>query len=477
MKRTPALRLLALVAGLGLAACGGGSAGSADSPNSPLSGTSTTTSSTDTSDTSGSPPRPPISAPALPRASLTAADLAVLIKAGDPLSEAIGLAYQRARGIPEAHMIRLPLAGSGGDAISLADFETFKAQLDARLPASAQATLVTWLQPSRVQGPCSMGLTSALAFGFDAALCGGCNATRASRYHDTDTSRPFTDLGLRPSMMLGAATLEAAQALIDRGLAADGSAPTGTGHLLRTADAARSVRHGDFSKLPAAWSTAPGLALRYLDASAAGSAQAISGQTDVLFYFTGQARVEGLASNRFLPGAAADHLTSFAGLLPAANGQMPATDWLSAGATASYGTVEEPCNHLDKFPRASLLIEHYLRGNTLIEAYWKSVAWPGQGLFVGEPLARPWNQAPTASIEANQLVLRTRSLRRDASYRVDYRPYGVSAWQTLATLRAGQPRPIVWQVPLPDDSAGGHLRWVGPCATAPSQTCVLAQSS
>jgi xylose isomerase len=28
----------------------------------------------------------------------------------------------------------------------------------------------------------------------------------------------------------------------------------------------------------------------------------------------------------------------------------------------------------------------------LIEAYWKSVAWPGQGLFVGEPLARPWGR-------------------------------------------------------------------------------------
>jgi uncharacterized protein (TIGR03790 family) len=97
-----------------------------------------------------------------------------------------------------------------------------------------------------------------------------------------------------------------------------------------------------------------------------------------------------IASNRWLPGAAADHLTSFGGVLPDGNGQMPATEWLRAGATASYGTVAEPCNYADKFPRASVLVGRYRRGDTLLEAYWKSVRWPGQGLFLGEPLARPW---------------------------------------------------------------------------------------
>ena len=29
-------------------------------------------------------------------------------------------------------------------------------------------------------------------------------------------------------------------------------------------------------------------------------------------------------------------------------------------------------------------------GDTLIEAYWKSVQQPGEGIFIGEPLARPW---------------------------------------------------------------------------------------
>jgi uncharacterized protein (TIGR03790 family) len=78
--------------------------------------------------------------------------------------------------------------------------------------------------------------------------------------------------------------------------------------------------------------------------------------------------------------------------LPDGNGQMPITDWLNAGATASYGTVEEPCNFSEKFPRATVLVSRYSQGDSLIEAYWKSVAWPGQGLFVGEPLAKPWRR-------------------------------------------------------------------------------------
>jgi hypothetical protein len=37
-------------------------------------------------------------------------------------------------------------------------------------------------------------------------------------------------------------------------------------------------------------------------------------------------------------------------------------------------------------------MRHYLAGETLIESYWKSVAMPGQGLFIGEPLAAPYRK-------------------------------------------------------------------------------------
>lgn len=412
--------------------------------------------------------------PALPRASLDASELAVLYAEGDATSEAIARAYLRARGIPEANLVPVAI-GVDSDAISDSDFAVLKAALDERLPAHVQATLVTWTRPSRVVGArCSMGLTSALAFGYNSLLCGGCRPTRDSAYYDTDTTRPWTDLRIRPSMMLGAATLEAAQALIERGLAADGTAPSGTGWVLRTADTARSVRYTDYLHLPADWAAAPGPRLRYLDASSAGSAQELVQQDDLLFYFTGLARPTQAASNRFRPGAVADHLTSFGGYLPDARGQMPVTDWLAAGATASYGTVEEPCNNPAKFPRASVLIDHYVRGATVLEAYWKSVLMPGQGLFVGEPLARPWAHQPSASIEAGELVIRTRGLRRNANYRVEWQAPGSELWQSLADTIGGQPQPITWRVRLPADIRGGRLRWVGPCPLQPSTSCVLA---
>ncbi len=322
---------------------------------------------------------------------LTATELAVLIAEGDATSEAIARAYQLARGVPEANMIRVTVPARD-DAITAADFATLKAAVDARLPANVQATLVTWTRPSRVLGSCAMGLTSALAFGYDEKYCGGCAVTAISPLYNSPSHRPWADHQVRPSMMLGATTLAEAQLLIARGVAADGvlarTGVTAQAWLVRTSDAGRSVRWDDFLALSRV--SVPNLAVNYVDNSGGSGNDLVSGQSNLLFYFTGLVNVAQVASNNWLPGAAADHLTSYGGVLPAGNGQMPITEWLRAGATASYGTVEEPCNFTAKFPRASVLVGRYQLGDTLIEAYWKSVNRPGQGLFVGEPLARPW---------------------------------------------------------------------------------------
>ena len=110
----------------------------------------------------------------------------------------------------------------------------------------------------------------------------------------------------------------------------------------------------------------------------------------VLLYETGLPQVSKLDTIRWVPGALADHLTSFGGRLDGASGQMNVLEWISSGATATYGTVSEPCAHAQKFPHPQLLLLHYAQGSTAIEAYWKSVAWPQQGVFVGEPLAAPF---------------------------------------------------------------------------------------
>jgi uncharacterized protein (TIGR03790 family) len=189
---------------------------------------------------------------------------------------------------------------------------------------------------------------------------------------------------MRLAMLLPVQSPEAARALIDRGVAADGAMPRGTAYLLATADAQRSVRARFFPK--AMKLATPPVTIAPL------RADYVRDRSDVVLYLTGAVTVPHLETLKFLPGALADHLTSFGGDL-LGSGQMSSLRWLDAGATASYGTVSEPCNHWQKFPHPGVLLKHYLAGASAVEAYWKSVAWPAQGVFIGEPLASPYRPA------------------------------------------------------------------------------------
>jgi hypothetical protein len=85
--------------------------------------------------------------------------------------------------------------------------------------------------------------------------------------------------------------------------------------------------------------------------------------------------------------------------------------WQStAGATGSYGTVTEPCNFPGKFPNPAIVMQSYLGGSTLIEAYWKSVSMPGQGIFIGEPLAAPFKGCRIKRNQAGLFVFDNKGL-------------------------------------------------------------------
>lgn len=325
-----------------------------------------------------------VSAAATPHATdlsagaLTANDLAVVVNDADPLSVAIADYYRRKRGIPPDNMIHVRVEANQ-IALSAAEFAALRADLTTRTPAHVQAYALTWVKPYRVE---CMSITTAFAAGFDRAFCSeGCNATRWSPYFNSDSRRPFDDFGWRPAMSIAALDFKHARQLIDRGAAAGRSAASGKAYLLQTDDVPRNVRATTYAD-----------AKRMVDSMIEVdivSAPALRDKPDVMFYFIGTARVDGLDTNRFLPGALGDHLTSFGGDLTGSS-QMSSLRWLEAGATGSYGTVVEPCNLRAKFPSVGLLMRRYLSGETLLEAYWKSVAMPGQGLFIGDPLARPY---------------------------------------------------------------------------------------
>lgn len=244
---------------------------------------------------------------------------------------------------------------------------------------------LAWAQPYAVE--CN-SITGALALGFDGALCQhSCAPSRPSGYANSPSARPFTDHGLRISMLLAARDVESARAMIDRGIAADRSlglrgGPPPEVLFLTTDDAARNVRARLYP--PPGVLRPTGVRVRIEPAAA------VTAPQRVLLLLTGSVRLPRIEGLQFADGGLADHLTSFGGVLGRDTGQSSALDWIAAGATASHGSVSEPCNHLQKFPQPQWLLMQYLQGVTAIEAYWKSVLWPQQSLFVGEPLAAPF---------------------------------------------------------------------------------------
>lgn len=364
----------------------------------------------------------------LPRASITASELMVLANDQDPQSMAVAAYYQQARQIPAENVLTLSFPPS--DSITADAFNVLKSQIDTAAGPQIQAFAVAWTNPHRVD---CQSLVTALALGADTKFCKTmepCSPTAQSPYFDSPSLAPFTDHAMRPAMHLAGVTAEDVYEVIDRGVAADRTYPEGVGHFVRTTDMARSVRWPDQQSAVMDWAYDGGLTLEYTDNSMGMGLDYIENETDVLFYLTGLADVPQIASNTYLPGAIADHLTSFGGSIPQ-SGQMSVVRWLEAGATASYGTAFEPCNYTAKFPQATVLLPHYFRGETLIEAYWKSVAWPGEGVFVGEPLARPWG-GETVTWDGSTLTIETYQLVPNQLYDLQSGDTADGPWTTVA---------------------------------------------
>lgn len=317
------------------------------------------------------------------RGHLTAAQLGLVINTNDPYSVEVGAYYTKRRGIAPEHVLRIDLPVQ--PKLGLEDLARLRVALNERFDGGVQALALAWVQPYAVD---CQSITGVLALGQDTTLCSHtCDRANTSPYFDSPSRAPWTDHGMRPSMLIAARSVDQAKALIDRGVAADHTlglrgAPPVNVWFLQTSDRARSVRSVLFP---------PAGSLRGMPVDVhVVKADSLLDQPRVLMMQTGLPQLHDLATLDWVPGALGDHLTSFGGLLDRVDGQTTALAWIEAGATASYGTVSEPCNHLQKFPHPQVLLLHYLQGSTALEAYWKSVAWPQQGVFVGEPLAAPF---------------------------------------------------------------------------------------
>jgi len=381
----------------------------------------------------------------VPRSSIQISEIAVLINDNDPQSVEVASYYQQVRNIPSRNMIHLNFdqnkiypGFTSNHGIDPAEFAALKAQVDAAAGPEIQALVVSWSRPFRIAGfnyyATNYSITSAFTFGIDAAYLNSnnCAPTPLNRYYGSASTAPYTDFGIRPTMMLAGESTASVKATIDKGLEADRSLPGGNGWFVRTADNVRSApRLQDFQTTVQNWNHPETLTMTYFDYLTNGRRSEVKNATNILFYETGLANVSGLNTNTYVPGALADHLTSGGGILFGGE-QMSVLRWLEAGVTASYGTVTEPCAHAEKFPAASVLVKNYFRGNTALEAYTKSVRQPSQGIFVGDPLAKPFGTR--ATLVNGSLTIKTSSLEPGINYNLSSASSATGPFSKIATV-------------------------------------------
>jgi len=202
-----------------------------------------------------------------------------------------------------------------------------------------------------------------------------------------------------PSMMLGymgpnGNTREEIMACLKAGLQADRTRPEGTFLILT---------NNDVRTLCRAWEFTP--AIRELNAQGITTRltptppSAADKTTPLIGLMAGAAEIPEIAQGQFhfLPGAIAEHLTSFGAAFDN-NGQTKITAWIRAGATASAGTVTEPLSLWTKFPQPRFM-SHQAAGCTILESLMQSIRCPLQILLIGEPLASPWAPLSTMTLQ------------------------------------------------------------------------------
>lgn len=180
--------------------------------------------------------------------------------------------------------------------------------------------------------------------------------------------------------------------MIGRSVLADGTEPVGSVYYMQTTDVARSgPRHDLYPTAVARVQGFGGVAEHLFEVLPLG-------RDDALGIMTGAA-TPAIEAGGFtlLPGAFADHLTSFAGHFGTTS-QTKMSRWIAAGASGTSGAIEEPCNYAQKFPHPRVH-SAYRSGAALGEAWYRSrEAIPLQSMFLGDPLTRPWSLGPTVAV-------------------------------------------------------------------------------
>ncbi|MBM4152306.1 MAG: hypothetical protein FJ220_02130 [Kiritimatiellaceae bacterium] len=186
-----------------------------------------------------------------------------------------------------------------------------------------------------------------------------------------------------PSMMLGyigenGTSMETVLRTIENGVRARQSGAKLPVMLIQTPDTARSgAREWQYAAVKAELAALGGNVEIYTNQPAP--------QTGLLGVITGAETVKPSDFGTFAPGALGEHLTSWAAEFQ--KPQTKCTDWLTAGATVTAGTVTEPYSNWAKFPHARFFV-HYASGCSAMESFYQSIFSPVPLLLLGNPLSQ-----------------------------------------------------------------------------------------
>ena len=339
-------------------------------------------------------------------------NVAVIVNQNSTNSVELGNYYCEHRLIPPQNVLRINW--QGGDTVwTTSDFDAFlrtpfTAMLSSRrLTNQIEVVLLSMDIPYRVtrttgssESSGANSTTSALFYGFKPDGCSSncpaglpsCNLapTSANQYAGSEgifrLSPPLSALSNSwLVMMITASNIAQAKQIVNNGVNGDGTFPTQHVFLAKTTDVDRNVRFSTFDNAAFDAQLQGNCTVQLTNSNLAFNLGVMLGYQTGLYNYS-------LTATNFVPGAMADNLTSYGGSLFEPNGyQAYLWNVLQAGAAASYGTVVEPCNYLQKFPSPQNYF-YQARGFSVAECYYQSLANPYQGILVGEPFSAPFAQ-------------------------------------------------------------------------------------
>lgn len=333
-------------------------------------------------------------------------NMGIVINSNDPSSSGLAATYRATWGIPLSNVVTVSLGSNvdmGGNAGAIT---TARNTIATNMPTNVQWLALCWKSPSRAG---ANSITWAMTMGYS-TISQNTDPLPTNPMWGYGGNTPFDTLGIRPSMLVYSAYT------VQQAILAHGFRPSGTCYMVASNDQTGQPRGR--ARLAQMWNLsastayiASGISFNFTNSLSGPQGDTatnnVLNKADLMFYFNGMYTINGMNTNTIRKGAIGDYVTSTSGNLPDGLGQRPVTYLLDHGFVGTAGSVIEPWQNAfnggyppyynagagdltDQFPNIEVLLNQYISGKSLIEAYWKSLKQPTRMLLLGDPMVAPF---------------------------------------------------------------------------------------